>query len=106
MGGKNPAIPNGDNTWSASGKHSGAGPGLNDMRCYNMTTIRQGPNPSGGRIGWQRQTRCNTPLASAHPSGVMANFADGSVHFLSDSINLETLKNLADCNDGIPVSAF
>ena len=38
-------------------------------------------------------------LMSAHPGGVNVTMADGSVHFLSETINLVTYKNLADRMD-------
>lgn len=42
----------------------------------------------------------NRPLLSAHPGGVTVSLADGSVHFINDSIDWFTLANLADRNDG------
>lgn len=42
----------------------------------------------------------NRPIQSAHPGGATTGFADGSVHFLSESININTLYNLATRNDG------
>jgi prepilin-type N-terminal cleavage/methylation domain-containing protein len=98
MGGKNPRIPSGDGTWSSSGSHSSS-PATEDMRCFCFTTIRQGPNPTG-TAGWQRNNRCNTPLTSGHPGGVRGLLADGSVTFISDTIELSVLKNAADRDDG------
>ena len=48
----------------------------------------------GGNVG------ANRPLISAHSGGVNVTLADGSVHFLSDSLDLPTLFNLADKDDG------
>ena len=42
----------------------------------------------------------NTPLNSAHTSGVNAAFADGSVRFLNETIELDTLSRLAIRDDG------
>ncbi len=39
-------------------------------------------------------------FGSAHPTGWGASFCDGSVHFLSFSININTHQNLASRNDG------
>ena len=64
-----------------------------------MTTVRQSPNAKGTNPFSARQ-QCNTVLNSEHPAGVQAVFADGSVHFIPDTIDLFTLKNLADKNDG------
>jgi prepilin-type N-terminal cleavage/methylation domain-containing protein/prepilin-type processing-associated H-X9-DG protein len=46
----------------------------------------------------------NTPLQAAHPSGVNVAFVDGSVQFLSASLDITTLRNLATRNDGQVVS--
>lgn len=104
MGDKNPRIPNGPGTWSSSGSHSGSS-ATTDMRCYGHTTIRQSPNPRN-YVAYQQANRCNTPLTSQHPGGVLGLLADGSVHFLSDTIKLSTLKHLADRNDGYTLGAY
>lgn len=99
MGSKNPRIPRGNRTWSSTGNHGTGGNGSQDVRCYGMTTIRQAPNPRGTAAFSNRQ-QCNTVLNSEHPGGVQVLLADGSVHFIPDTINLLTLKNLADKDDG------
>ena len=53
---------------------------------------------------WKRITEA--ALKSAHPGGVNATLADGSVHFISETINLATYKNLADRNDGNTLGDF
>lgn len=102
MGLKNPRLPNGVGTWSNNGVHN-TGPALQDCRCFSMTTVRQGPNAPGSP-NWSNTNTCNTVLTSAHTGGVQAVLCDGSVHFLSDAIDLITLQNLADKNDGQVVS--
>jgi hypothetical protein len=52
------------------------------------------------------QVMCNTPLASAHPGGVEAVLADGSVRFITDVMDLTTLKRLADRDDGQATGDF
>jgi prepilin-type N-terminal cleavage/methylation domain-containing protein/prepilin-type processing-associated H-X9-DG protein len=48
----------------------------------------------------------NTPLNSAHASGVNAAFADGSVRFLNETIDLDTLCRLAIRDDGGTVGDY
>ena len=76
----------------------------NDHRIYNLTVIAHRLNNKdandviatggGGNVG------ANRPLISAHSGGVNVTLGDGSVHFLSDSLDLPTLFNLADKDDG------
>jgi len=49
---------------------------------------------AAGNIG------ANRPLLSSHTGGVNVALADGSVHFISDSVDWFTLANLADRDDG------
>jgi prepilin-type N-terminal cleavage/methylation domain-containing protein len=104
MGGKNWRIPSGDGTWSATGVHD-----FNilnsDMRSYAMTTIRDAPNPKG-TASYMNNVQCNTPLTSAHASGVNTVLADGAVRFITDNINLITFKSLADRDEGNPLGEF
>jgi prepilin-type N-terminal cleavage/methylation domain-containing protein/prepilin-type processing-associated H-X9-DG protein len=48
----------------------------------------------------------NGLMGASHPAGFNAVFADGSVHFLTDSINAELFKNLGNTSDGEVVGAF
>jgi hypothetical protein len=75
------------------------------MRSYAMTTLRDAPNPRG-TASYMGSVNCNTPLNSAHPGGVQSVLADGSVRFLTDNINLNTLKWLADRDDGAALGDF
>ena len=78
--------------------------GLPEDRIFNLTVIGHRLNNKdaedvsvtggGGNVG------PNRPLVSAHTGGVNVALGDGSVHFLSDSLELLTLYNLADRNDG------
>jgi prepilin-type processing-associated H-X9-DG protein len=66
-----------------------------------------GPNPTAPGSGWNSEG-ANVPLSSNHSGGVNALFADGSVHFLSNSTDLLTLARLATRDDGgvIDASAY
>ena len=97
-GNKNPREPNGNGTWSSTGAHD-AGNATTDMRSYNVSTVRQAPNPKG-LANFQLSRVCNSPLKSTHTGGIQILRVDGSVHFLTDSIDLPTMFNLADRNDG------
>ncbi len=104
MGNKNPRIPNGNGTWSSTGTHNSANLDT-DTRCYNVTTIRQTPNPEPG-ANWQLESRCNTPVSSAHVGGAHVLLGDGSVRMVSDSIHLANFRWLADQNDGNSIGEF
>jgi prepilin-type processing-associated H-X9-DG protein len=75
------------------------------MRSFAFTTIRDAPNPTG-TASYMNEVMCNTPLGSAHPGGVQAALADGSVRWIPTNINLLTFKNLADRDDGNPLGDF
>ena len=78
------------------------GPG--EDRIFNLTVLAHNLNNKdaadvistggGGNVG------ANRPLVSAHTGGVNVALGDGSVHFLSDSFDLQALFNLADRDDG------
>ncbi|QEG33422.1 DUF1559 domain-containing protein [Bythopirellula goksoeyrii] len=74
-------------------------------RTFNATTVMHSVGEKsatalsvGGNCGM------NSPIQSAHPSGALAAFCDGSVHFLSDDTDIQTLYNLANRDDGLVVS--
>jgi prepilin-type N-terminal cleavage/methylation domain-containing protein len=98
MGAKNSRIPNGNGTCSSTGTHT-TGNDDTDCRCFNLTTVRQTPNPPV-TANWQLHPNCNTPLSSAHSGGVMMLRGDGSVSFLRDNIDLLILQNGTDVNEG------
>jgi prepilin-type N-terminal cleavage/methylation domain-containing protein len=104
MGVKNSRLPSGNGTWSTTGTHD-ASPSATDMRSFSMTTIRDAPNPKGTAT-YMNNVMCNTPLSSAHPGGVQSVLADGAVRFLTDNIDLATLKHLADRDDGASLGDF
>ena len=97
MGNASATRPNGTPTnWAA----------VNDSRCFNETTIRYAVGTKlevGTTMGGDR---CNTPIQSVHDGGAHVLLGDGSVRFLSNSLNLDVEKNLADRNDGNPMDEF
>src|SRR5690606_13566267 len=75
-----------------------------DDRVFNITTIRYRPNqePFAFQVfpGMASNVGHNNPLTSEHTGGVQVALGDGSVRFLSEAVNLETIKQLATRDDG------
>jgi prepilin-type processing-associated H-X9-DG protein len=68
-----------------------------------LVTVRWNPNDkranqTGCMDNWNENRNC--PLTAPHPGGVQACFVDGSVQFISNTINNTTLLRLAARNDG------
>ncbi|MGO8747086.1 MAG: DUF1559 domain-containing protein [Thermoguttaceae bacterium] len=105
LGGDSTGTPPnyGANTWTSA---TSAG----DNRTYDLTTILypiNDKNNSGvgwtfgvGGVGYDHN---NNPLNSAHPGGVNGLLGDGSVRFLSSTITMAIVAELAVRNDGTPV---
>jgi len=103
MGNSHHATPNGPQSMQP-------GPGkdckhVNCGKCYNMTTVLYPINTKQVTdINAMGINGCNHPIQSAHPGGAMAMFADGHVDFLSDELELQTLNDLANRDDGNTIS--
>lgn len=82
----------------------------NDHRYFNVTTVRYriGQAPFADQIfgGMSSAMGANNPLVSFHPGGIQAGFGDGSVQFITQSVDLETLKKLATRDDGQAIGEF
>lgn len=78
-----------------------ASPGNNHRR-FNMTTINVTLNfkDFDALDGAEGNLGANRPLQSAHQGLVIVGAADGSTHSLADSLDLLTLYNLVDKDDG------
>lgn len=72
-----------------------------DLWQAGTTCVRFPPNSQICQVGaTRRQYRNNTVINSMHPSGIQVALTDGSVQFISDSINFVDLKRLACRLDG------
>jgi prepilin-type N-terminal cleavage/methylation domain-containing protein/prepilin-type processing-associated H-X9-DG protein len=81
-----------------------------DNREFNCSTVRWPINSKGlanncGN-GVCDNTGSNIPINSTHTGGAQVLMGDGSVRFLSQNIDLNTLLKLASANDGLPVGEF
>ena len=101
MGANNNTNPNGDNSLPSGG----------DYRCFATTTVwfsigyKEKVAGAAGTPG-SSPDDCNTPLQAAHPGGCNVLLCDGSVRFLSESLNQQTLYDLANRDDGHPLGEF
>ncbi len=79
-----------------------------DPRCMNLITIRYAPGirPNTTLNGVGYAGNCNAPLLSAHTGGTQALLGDGTVRFISNNVDLSTLKYLANRADGNVVGEF
>ncbi|MCA9114635.1 MAG: DUF1559 domain-containing protein, partial [Planctomycetaceae bacterium] len=79
------------------GGGSGGGSSQNDKLVLGTAAV--GPNGTSG-------LDTNAPFGSAHEGGCHMLMGDGSVHFLSENINLATWQNLANRRDNNVVGEF
>lgn len=73
------------------------------------TTVRNPPNSfwSSGAPGYANSAfSANTVLNSHHVGGIHAVLTDGSVRFLSENIDMDTLKRLSVRDDGSVIGEF
>ena len=72
--------------------------------------IAYAPNsPVAGQAGASLSSpwyRCNVPLSSDHVGGAQILMGDGTVRFISNNINLDTLKYIAARNDNQVLGEF
>ena len=81
------------------------------QRHFNLTTVRYPPNAVkaiGGSVlpGVGNNDGANNGIFSSHTGGVHALLCDGSVRFISENVDLVTLKRVSARNDGATVSEF
>lgn len=73
-------------------------------RLFNCTTIRYPPNSvSTSWPGCGANDGQNNGIYSAHPGGVQGLMGDGTVRFISDTIDMYGLRLMATRDDGKPL---
>jgi prepilin-type N-terminal cleavage/methylation domain-containing protein/prepilin-type processing-associated H-X9-DG protein len=84
------------------------------MMGYSLFNTVVPPNGAGGQYKWnscrvdccdQAQAAHYLPASSYHPGGVDALFADGSVRFVKDSVNIKTWWSLGTKDYGETISS-
>lgn len=76
-------------------------------RTFNLSTVRYPPGTTNYDLdGIALNRGSNNPLLSAHTGGCFILLADGAVRFISNNMNMVTLKQLATRDDGQTVSGF
>jgi prepilin-type processing-associated H-X9-DG protein len=99
---------------------AGTGLGFEDGKFVNMADLTDGTSNTilvvevkGSTVNWLEPTdltldefiaRLNTPPPGGHPGGINVLFADGSVRFISQSIQPEVLKSLMTRSGGEKVN--
>jgi len=89
-------------------------PGCMFDRQFNLTTVRYAPNApayfdGSGANPWPGvgdNFGVNNPLSSAHTGGIHALLADGGVRFISNNVDMLTLRRLCSRDDGSPLGEF
>jgi prepilin-type N-terminal cleavage/methylation domain-containing protein/prepilin-type processing-associated H-X9-DG protein len=80
---------------------------VSDPRQFNLICVYHHINEkSASAYGVRGNCAPNTPIQSAHPGGAQTVFVDGSVQYLSETLDLNTLYNLANRDDGKVISAY
>lgn len=73
---------------------------------YHSTTIYFHVMPPNGRSCMFPPGRIGTSASSQHPGGVMMALCDGSVRFVSQTINLQTWRDIGQRDDGRPLGEY
>lgn len=100
----NPASTDG---WLMGSSGNGSGSSFDGSRADNITTINYPPNSvTTATAGVSQNYGSNNGLLSAHVGGVQVLLGDGTVRFISNNINMLTLRYLATRDDNNPVGDF
>jgi len=75
-------------------------------RTFGLTTIRYAPNTNTALDGVASNFGENNGIYSAHPGGIQILLCDGSARFVSENIDMATLKKLVTRSDGQVVGQY
>ncbi len=82
------------------------GVAFTDTRYFNSTTVRHPVNTKSYTATGVVFYGANNPIQSAHHGGAHVLLGDGSVRFLSESLNLQTFYDLSNRDDSNPIGDF
>ncbi len=78
-----------------------------NSRTFNLTSVRYAPGTNNYELpGVHQNHGPNNPLISSHTGGFQGLFADGHVAFISNNVDLPTLKKVSTRDDGQTVGEF
>ncbi|WP_435010228.1 DUF1559 domain-containing protein [Tundrisphaera lichenicola] len=101
-------VPPGQRRAWRWGEANGSGGGVSGQpnnKWRPMHSSKAYPQPGDDGFGTTNQAGANQEPFSYHPGGINALFADGSVRFLKENINLIVFRNVITMNGGEVVSA-
>ncbi len=91
---------------SFSGAVTGSNPAGADSWSTGLTGVQYRINSPTTAGGSDNPYDANTIVNSFHTGGIHALLADGSVRFISENLDINTLRNLCSRNDSIPLGDF
>lgn len=80
--------------------------GCGDLWGAGTTAVRYAPNTKVALTGASQMYHNNTIINSEHPGGINILLTDGSCQFISETIQMVTLRQLACRYDGVPLGEF
>jgi len=80
---------------------------VGNTRTFNITTIRYPPNTVDNTLpGTGNNDGANNGIYSAHTGGVQVLLCDGAIRFISENIDMGTLRRVASRRDGDVIGEF